>query len=150
MARFQFRLKTLLAMRQSLREQRQAELTASYAAQRKLDERRWALERELDEQQQRCRSGTAPGRLDVGGLMTAHRYELVLRAELTTLAQQEQAVAAEIELRRQAVVTADREVRVLEKLHQRQLEQFRQQQALVESKQMDEVAARAADQPEGA
>jgi flagellar FliJ protein len=146
MAQFQFRLKTLLAMRESLRDERKAELAETQAALRSLNDRQAALARELDEQKQRCRAGTAPGRVDVGGLMTTHRYELVLREELTTLADQEQVLAADIELRRQAVVAADGEVRVLEKLHEKKFEQFRQQQAQVENKQLDEVAARAADQ----
>ncbi len=144
MASFQFRLKTLLAMCESLRDERKAELAESLAELRVLDERRGSIERELDGLKQRCREGAAPGRLDVGSLMTSHRYELVLREELKTLARQEQALAAEIELRRQAVVAADGEVRVLEKLEEKQLAQFRQQQALAESKQLDEVAARAA------
>ena len=53
-------------------------------------------------------------------------------------------MAAEIERRRQALVEADREVRVLEKLRQRQAEQHRREEELREAKRLDEVAAQQA------
>jgi flagellar export protein FliJ len=98
----------------------------------------------LHEQKQWFRAGIAPGRVDVDRLLTTNRYELVVQAEINVVLQHEQTLAEEIERRRQTLVAADREVRVLEKLRERQLEQFRQQQALAEMKQIDEVAARSA------
>lgn len=148
MARFQFRLKTLLGMRLAERDERRALLAESYAAERQLQKRRAAVEGELAAQHARCRSGTGPGRLDVEILMTAHRYEQVLRRELQALAEEENLLSAEIDVRRQAVVAADREVRVLEKLRDRQHEHYKQQQAAAEGKQMDEVAARSVGQPD--
>ena len=53
-------------------------------------------------------------------------------------------MAAEIERRRQALVEADREVRVLEKLRQRQAEQHRRDEDLREVKRLDEVASQQA------
>jgi len=144
MARFQFRLKTLQAIREAARDERRAQLAEAYAADRKLKDRRTALEQELHEQKQWFRAGIAPGRVDVDRLLTTNRYELVVQAEINVVLQHEQTLAEEIERRRQTLVAADREVRVLEKLRERQLEQFRQQQALAEMKQIDEVAARSA------
>ena len=141
MARFQFRLKTLLAVREASRDERRVQLAEAQAEDRELKERRAILERELANQQESVRSGTSPGRLDIDRLITAHRYDMVLRRELQVLLEHEQTLAAEIERRREALVAADREVRVLEKLRARQHEQFRQQQSLVETKQLDEVAA---------
>jgi flagellar FliJ protein len=143
MARFQFRLKTLYAIREATRDERRAQLAEAYAADRKLKDRRAALEQELNEQQQWFRAGIAPGRVDVDRLLTVNRYELVVCAEINVVTQHEQTLAEEIERRRQTLLAADREVRVLEKLRERQLEQFRQQQALAEMKEIDEVAARA-------
>jgi flagellar protein FliJ len=141
MSRFQFRLKALLAVREATRDERRVELAEAQAESRELSERRAGLERELANQQDLVRSGTSPGRIDVDRLKTGHRYDLVLRRELHVLSEHEQALAAEIERRREALVAADREVRVLEKLRERQHEQFRQQQTLRETKQLDEVAA---------
>ena len=51
-------------------------------------------------------------------------------------------LAPEIERRRQAVVEADRELKVLEKLSERQQAQFRLDQTRAEGKLLDEAAAR--------
>ncbi|MBI3838465.1 MAG: flagellar export protein FliJ [Planctomycetia bacterium] len=143
MARFQFRFKALLDVREATRDERRVQLAEIQAEDRKLKERRAGLERELGDHQELLRCRTSPGPLDIDRLVTAHRYDLVLRCELQALAEHERKFATEIERRREALVAADREVRVLEKLCERQHEQFRQQQALVETKQLDEAAARA-------
>jgi flagellar FliJ protein len=141
MARFQFRLKALLAVREATRDERRVELAEAQAESSELNERRAGVERELAKQQELFRSGTSPGRLDVDRLKTAHGYDLVLRQELRVLTEHEQTLTAEIERRREALVAADREVRILEKLRERQHEQFRQQQMVRETKHLDEVAA---------
>lgn len=144
MAQFQFRLKALLAVREAARDERLAQLAEAFAAQQKLDERRAALNHQLAEQQHVFRQRTAAGTIDVDGLLSANRFDLVLRAELNVIDHHERNLAPEIERRRQAVVAAEREVRVLEKLRERQLEQFRQQEALADMKRIDEIAARIA------
>jgi flagellar FliJ protein len=142
MSRFQFRLKSLLAVRETTRDLRRAELAESLALDRGLNEREAALQRELDDQNQWFRRGAAPGPLDVDRLSTGHRYQLLLRSQARALAGERQSLALEIERRRQALLDADREVRVLEKLRERQFEHFRRQQAAAEVKQLDEAAAR--------
>ena len=57
--------------------------------------------------------------LDVNGLLTSQRYQLALQAQFRTLAEQAAKLAEEVESRRNAVVEADREVRVLDKLEER-------------------------------
>ena len=143
MARFQFRLKTLLAVREAARDECQTKLAEMYLAQRKLETRRAELEAEISGQQARVRADVAPGRVYVDRLLTTDRYESVLHSDVEILAKREQALTTEIERQRQAVAVADREVRVLEKLRGKQFEQYLQQQSLAESKQLDEVAARA-------
>ncbi len=149
MARFKFRLKTLLTLREADRDQRRAQLAEAYAADRKLKQRREELEYELSVQGEQFRHGISPGRVDVDWLLAANRYELVVRAELNVIAGHEKTLAAEIERRREAVVAADREVRVLEKLRERQLTEHQQQQALAEMKHLDEVAVRASQREDG-
>ena len=148
MARFQFRLKTLQSIREATRDERRAQLAEAYAADQKLKDRRATLEQELNDQKQWFRAGIAPGHIDVDRLLTVNRYELVIHAEINVVRQHEQTLAEEIERRRQTLVAADREVRVLEKLRERQLEQFRKHQALAEMKQIDEVAARVVSREE--
>ena len=82
----------------------------------------------------------APGSVNIERLVEARRYDLVTQAQQRNIEQQRQSVTAEIQRRRQALVEADREVRVLEKLRQRQAEQHRRDEELKEAKRLDEVA----------
>jgi flagellar export protein FliJ len=142
MPRFRFRLQILLTMREAQREARFAELAAALDDLRKLNQRRSGLELKLDGALQFIRGGARPGRIDVERLHSAQRYEDALRAELKSIAQHGQALAVEIDKRQQAVAAAERDVEVLEKLRDRQAEQFRQHEARAEMRRLDEVAAR--------
>ncbi len=66
----------------------------------------------------------------------------MLRAELATIAGHETTLAAEIQRRQHAVLAADRDVKMLEKLREKQRETHRAQESLAESKELDEIAAR--------
>jgi flagellar export protein FliJ len=66
---------------------------------------------------------------------------MILQAQLRELSRQREALAAAIEERRQAVIEADREVKVLERLRERRLAEHRAAEQLQEVKQMDEIAA---------
>ena len=143
MPRFEFRLKSLLILREAARDQRRADLVQAFAAERELAARRSALRNELDEQRDRCRASCAPGVVDVERLKATHSYEGTLRTELDEVHEREQSLAVEIERCRQELVAADREVQVLEKLRERKQAAFRRQQAQAEVKLLDEVAARA-------
>ena len=98
------------------------------------------FERELDALKEFCRRKVSPGGLDIDRLVEAQRYELVTRAQQGKVAEQRETVAAEIERRRQALVEADREVRVLEKLRERLAEQRRREGEVREARRLDEVA----------
>jgi flagellar FliJ protein len=139
MAKFKFRLATLLRLREETRDQRRTMLAEAYLAEQKLNERRQAI---AEEATLAKRTGALVGAIDIDRLMTANRYDLALKAELHVLDEQSKLLAPEIEKRRQALVAADREVRVLEKLRETQLERFRQEERDASMKQMDEVAGR--------
>ena len=140
MARFQFRLQSLLTLRESQRDLRRSELAEALAAERRLLARRTLLERELASEHDRARTDAAPGRLDVANLAAARRYAALLREQLGSLVDEAVAQAAEVERRRLQLVEADRQVRVLEKLRDRRHQQFQAQTARDESKQSDELA----------
>ncbi len=88
----------------------------------------------------RGRKLKAPGAGNVDALLQTHRYEIVLTARLRQLAAQFAEVAAEVERRRLALVEADRQVRVLEKLRERQAAAYQKQEEQREAKQFDELA----------
>ncbi len=122
MARFLFRLDPLLKLRQARRDECRAALAEALRVDEVLRKQLDGLARELEALREFCRRKSAPGGLDIDRLVEAQRYELVTRGQQQNVSQQRQTVAAEIERRRQALVEADREVRVLEKLCERQAE----------------------------
>ena len=138
MTTFRFRLATLLKLRESDRRQRQVELAEAYQAERLLDDRMLDLANQLSEHKQRAKLAVM-GEVDVANILDLNRYELVLKMERASLAEQKQRVEAEIERRREAVVEADQQVRVLEKLRDRRLAEHELEEAKRELKQLDEV-----------
>jgi flagellar FliJ protein len=141
MPSFKFRLTTMLRLREATRDERRGLLAQAYAAQQKLADQRHELERQMGEHRSAKLQG-AKGRLDVDRLLDANRYQLVLQAEMNVLTRQEAVLEAETEKRRQALVAADRDVRVLEKLRDKQYQRFLEQEAVLQGKQLDEIAGR--------
>src|SRR5687768_16633654 len=100
MPRFQFRLATLLRLREAARDQRRGQLAEAFRAEEALRSRLSEVERELSDLKQQCRQTAAAGPLDVDRLIDAQRYELILLAERQSIAQQSQTLAVEIDKRR--------------------------------------------------
>ena len=142
MAKFKFRLATLLRLREAARDERRSQLAQAYRADEIIESQRRRIARELSELEGQNRQASAPGDLDIDRLLEGRRYELVLRSEEQQTAQQHQTVRAEVERRREALVGANREVRVLEELRQRQLQRHRQEENRQEIKLLDEAAGR--------
>jgi flagellar FliJ protein len=139
---FHFRLAPLLRLRESVRDERRTALAEAYRALDILSERQTAVEREIESLTGDYRRSSAPGALDVDRLIRRHRHELLLRTNQKELARQHSILQQEIERRRDALVAADRDVRVLEKLRERQADRHAEIEAQREQKQLDEVATR--------
>ena len=142
MSRFKFRLATLLRLREAHRDERQVALAQAHHADDLLRQRQEELAAELAGLKGTCRQAVGPGQVDVDSLLEAHRYEIVLRAAGTQLAQRRAQVRVEIEHRREALLQANRDVRVLEKLRERQAEHHLAEEAQRDLKLLDEVAGR--------
>jgi flagellar FliJ protein len=137
---FHFRLQTLLRLRIAERDQRHAELSKALRA---ADVLRADAELVVKEQAalvERSQALKSPGSADVDSLLQTHRYELLLSAKRKQLATQIQQVQTEVERRRMLVVEADRQVRVLEKLKERQALHCRQETDRQQAKLYDEMA----------
>lgn len=140
MAKYTFRLNTLQKVREIHRDQQRSSLAEAFRAEQVLAESRAQLvveERELRELQ---RSATDGQYLDVNRLLEAQRYELLLKAQSQELAKQAVLLAAESERRRQTLVEADREVRVLEMLDERHRDAHNRDEQRAETKRLDEAA----------
>jgi flagellar FliJ protein len=140
MATFHFRLATLLRLREATRDDRRAQLAEAQYAEQMIVERIAALDAELAESQRRSLDAARPGRVNIDRLTDGTRYEMILKVERQTADQQRQAVADEVRKRREALVAADRDVKVLEKLRETQTEQHREEEARQEFKRLDEIA----------
>ncbi|MDY0167542.1 MAG: flagellar export protein FliJ [Thermoguttaceae bacterium] len=141
MAKFQFRLATLLRLGESVRDERRGQLAEAYRADEMLEQRQGMVAGELASLRTACRNAVTPGNVDLDRIVESQRYELALRAQQKHLTHQRKAVEGEIERRREALLAANREVRVLEKLRERQEERHRHEEARRDIRQLDEAAA---------
>lgn len=140
MPQFQFRLATLLRLREAAREERRTQLAEALRLVDQLRARQQEIE-ELVRETKRLQTPAA-GALDADRLLNATRYEVVLRAEQRSLQLQEVSVQSEVEKRREALVDANREVRSLELLREKQKEAHQAEEEARARKEMDEIAAR--------
>ncbi len=142
MPKFRYRLASLLKLREATRDERRAELAEAYQAETVLAQRRRELDDAIHENRKHLRQTAGPGQVDVDTLVGGHRHQLLLAAQRQLMDQQRQQLEAEIERRRERLVEADREVRALEKLRERQRDRFQYEEDRKEIKRLDEVAAR--------
>jgi flagellar export protein FliJ len=140
MAKYKFRLATLQKVREARRMQQRQALAEAFRAEQMLAENRAALAAEESELRALRRSAAEGKYLDVNRLLEAQRYELLLKARGQELAKQAALLAAEMERRRQQLIEADRDVKVLELLDKRHREEHNLRKQQQELKQMDEAA----------
>jgi flagellar protein FliJ len=136
-----FRLATLLKLREQTRVERRRELAQAFEAERILRDRAAQMQSDIELTQQRTRSA-AKGSVNVETLLNARRYELTVKGQLADVQAQIAQVIEEIERRRQALLEADRDVKVLEKLRELQAAQQAALEQKRENRQLDEVGLR--------
>jgi flagellar FliJ protein len=140
MAKYKFRLKTLQRVREARRDQQRASLAEAFRAEQLLAEQRAELAQEQTMLRELQRSASAGRYLNVNRLLEAQRYDLLLKARSQEMEKQSILLAAETERRRQVLVEADRDVRVLEKLDERQRHGFKREMQRQEIRHLDEAA----------
>ena len=142
MSKFRFRLATLLKLREATRDERRAALAEAYQADETLQGYLENVQQEFAAIQRSYRHAIEPGPVDVDPLLDAQRYEVTVKAQIQHLHQQRARLSEEIERRREALVYADRDVRILEKLRENQALQHAQGEEVQLMKLLDEVAQR--------
>jgi flagellar protein FliJ len=140
MTKPRFRLTTLLRLRETVRDERRAELAESHRAEAELHRQLTRLRKEQAEIDDRRREAGRPGVVDLERLVETDNYLALLRDRQASVQERRQDVAAETERRREALVEADRDVQSLEKLRERHQRQDRQDAERQETKQLDEAA----------
>lgn len=145
MRRFEFSLQKVLDYRQRREEQA---LRAFAEAQAQLAQERAVLESLLHEREACLRRSQRRHRLMMSMLTVEQTYLSALEERIVV--QRERVTQAErlLEERRQALLEAQRERKALERLREKQYEQWRQEMLRVEQKALDELATmRAASVP---
>jgi flagellar export protein FliJ len=140
MPQYNFRLETLRKVRHARRDERRLALAEAFRADELLTERQTELATERSQLHALQQSAASGQFLDVNRLLEAQRYELVLRARGQEVANQRALLETETERRRQALVEADRDVRALDLLDERQRTEHQRRSLRNENKQLDEIA----------
>jgi flagellar export protein FliJ len=135
-----FRLATLLKLREATRDERRGALAEAFRADAMLGESIQAVENEFADLALDYRDATRPGPVNVDRLLDCQRREALLVVQRNEFARQRELLLAEIERRREALSLADREVKTLEKLRERQALSAAKEQARRDAKQLDEFA----------
>ena len=140
---FQFRLEPLIKIRDNVLKECQAELAKAYDARRILEEHLQEVERQLTEGTETARNLMQPGNtVNVDYLLGIRRQEMFLLAKQEEIKQKMQEIDEEIERRRDAVVAANKELKILEKLKEKRHEQYLDDEKREETKAMNEIAGR--------
>jgi len=140
MAKFTFRLATLLKLREEIRDERRSALAEAFHAEELLVGRIGEIEGENNTLRERRGTIAASGNVAVDELLEMQRYEAILTAELNTLGRQRKLLDVEITRRQEAAAEADRDVRVLEKLRERQHDSYAAKEEAKVRKELDEFA----------
>lgn len=140
MPKFRFRFAALVRLREAVRDERRTELAEACLLENQLLARKAAASVELGSLKQGNLAALASGPVDVDRLVWAHRYELALLDQLRAIADEQAALAAELEKRRLALAAAETEVRTLEKLHDKQRARHLEEEWRSEAKALDDAA----------
>ncbi|MCS7236812.1 MAG: flagellar export protein FliJ [Thermoguttaceae bacterium] len=141
MSQFNFRLQTILRLREAERDRRRNELAEALAAERALSAQLAKLQADLEALQRELISAASPGSISVEKLLEGRRYEVTLQAQAKFLEGERAKILAEIDRRRLALTQADMAVKVLEKLRQRRLTQWESEQVRRTLRELDELAS---------
>jgi flagellar protein FliJ len=141
MAKFRFQLATLQKLRELHRDELRSKLAEAVQAQQILVEQFEQVATEIANLESMRRLAVSSSSINVDPLLEAQRYQGVLQVQHAKMSEQMRLLSAEIDRRREAVVEADRQVKVLAKLYDRKLEEYRANTQRAETKVLDEVAA---------
>ncbi len=138
---FHFRLDAVMKLREHVREERLEELGNAFEAERLLLDKISNITCELEDIRRVLQGSSNRGQIDMDKLLSVRRYEFQLMSQKRELEKHIQEIETEIERRRTAVVMADREVRVLEKISEKRQAEFDANQQRHENKILDEFVS---------
>lgn len=139
MSQFNFRLRSVLQLRERHRDEAAQSYQQALLAIRKLDEQ---IEQLLQEHaaQKPYQAASSTGDVSPQKLLESQRYQMHLLQEVRELHSQKKLVEAESEKRRLVLVEREKDVRSIEKLHGRQLAQWHDDEARRQQIALDQWA----------
>jgi flagellar FliJ protein len=129
---FTFRLEPLISIRDNVLKEKQAELAKAYEAMRIIEEAKQKTERNIEDNLQAGREMLQSGKIDVNFLLGIREHEMFLLAQLEQIRKDTIEIEKEIDFRRNAVVEANKELKIIEKLKEKKHEHY-----LVEEKRKE-------------
>lgn len=135
-----FRLQSVLKLRVAARDERRRALADALRAESIVSEQIESLTHELAAAREAARAASTPGLIQVEQLLNFNRHELLIQANRRALTKQRERILEEVAVRRQALVEADRDVRALEKLRERQEREHLAWEDRQERAELDQVA----------
>lgn len=139
MKNFHFRLAPLLTLRENERDLRRQALGEALRHEDELKQARRHLERERGQQLEEFRLLGQPGTVNVDGANSRRVYASQLVAWLLDVERERTLASRQVELCREALLHADQQVQMLEKLRDRQLAEFRQNAERREARHLEEA-----------
>jgi flagellar FliJ protein len=138
---FRFRLQPLQKIRENVRQERQAELAKALEAETIVREKLESIQHEIAATKEDGRKFASGGAINVEFLIGLRRHEAFLLAQKADVENRLEQVLTEVARRRQAVVEADKDVKMMEKLHEVQKEKYDAAMVAKEIVNMDEIAS---------
>ena len=136
----EFRLQTIVRFREARRDAARAQLADALRAAETIEQQRQELGQRQSQLNAQRLAALNGGALDATWLLSAGRYDLALRADEQQINKNAEAIATEIERRRQIVAEAERDLRALETLRRRHDQRERKRAAKREAQRLDEFA----------
>jgi flagellar export protein FliJ len=140
MSQFQFRLRQVKKLRERARVQAADSLQQALIAAQQLQMQLDSLHQELDEQTA-IQNRSSQGTIRTQTVLESQRYQLQLLGHLHSLKEKLDLIHHECQRRRTVLLGCEKEVRVLEKLEQQQLELWKQEQMRNQQRQLDDWAS---------
>lgn len=134
---FQFRLQSVLKLRESAKKDRQQELAQAIQADQTLNQQRDELQTQLAATEVEIREAQQSN-INVDALIGMRRYQTDVKMSIRQLDVQQEQLAQEIERRQIRLAEANQEVQIMEKLKEHQKAEFQTKLLEQEQLEMDE------------
>ena len=114
-----FRLQSVMKLRIAARDERRKSLADALRAESIVSEQITSMEKDIAAAREASRAAASPGLIQVERLLSFNRHELLLDANRRALIKQKKRSPKRLRFADRALVEADRDVKALEKLRER-------------------------------